>query len=144
MANTELLKKIKTVLTLKPELWDQHQWARRAFTVPEPVLTETADGVEEEIKEVSCGTAMCVAGWACFLSGEKFDWTREADIDDVGHKIMATFLESGETIENKARELLDISREDAGTLFYGFGEDQTLERLDELIEHGELEENKYF
>ena len=67
-----------------------------------------------------------------------------ADIDDVGHKIMATFLESGETIENKARELLDISREDAGTLFYGFGEDQTLERLDELIEHGELEENKYF
>ena len=57
---------------------------------------------------------------------------------------MATFLESGETIENRAKELLDISLEDAGTLFYGFGEDQTLERLDELIEHGELAENKYY
>lgn len=143
MANTELLKKIKTVLTLKPELWDQHQWARRALTVPEPVLTDTADDVAEEIKEVSCGTAMCVAGWACFLSGEKIDWTNDADVDEISNKIMATFLTSGETIESRARELLDISYEDAGTLFYGFGEDATLERLDELIEYGELEENKY-
>lgn len=141
MANTELLKKVKKVLTLKPELWDQHQWARTMDRPEDAPKHVEADDLEEETKEVTCGTAMCVAGWTCFLSGERIDW-KGAEETDSG-ALQATFLLDGQEIETRARELLDIDPFDAGTLFYGFDRDMTLIRIDELIETGELAENSY-
>jgi hypothetical protein len=44
----QIIKKIETT----PEAYDQNVWGRRDDKAP-------------------CGTAACIAGWACFLGGEK-------------------------------------------------------------------------
>lgn len=48
--NIKLFKKIREKIATTPEAYDQGAWGRREETAP-------------------CGTAACVAGWACALSG---------------------------------------------------------------------------
>lgn len=129
MANTELLKKIKTLITIERSgNWDQSLWGK---TSP--------DNVDEngDLKEITCGTEFCVAGWACVLSGEKIDW-RGAEMMYDGN-LQASRLVNGQEIEARAAELLDLDEHSATELFYGLGHEGTLNRLDELIEHGYLE-----
>lgn len=137
MANIELAKKIKAAITAKPELWNQRKWAV-VFTdaLGDTALTEFDEG---EGVELSCGTSMCIAGWACHLSGEKINW-REGDFepDDDGEKFVAHLLMSGKGIEDRALELLDLPDGDAGLLFYTFEEAVVLDRLDQIIERGEI------
>lgn len=125
MANRELAQKIYDTITAKPELWDQHTWA--AFN------DQPTDA--DEIVEGSCGTTMCLAGWACHLSGEKIDWAN-GEMQDG--KWVAHRLKSGEQVEERATQLLDIDWEDAGWLFYAYDEEQALSRLKQVIENGRV------
>lgn len=123
MANTELAKKIMRAITEKPDQWDQHRWAA---IQPEPNV---------EIVDGTCGTTMCLAGWACFLSGEKINWrTAEAE----GSQLVAHHLENGRSIEDRAVELLDIDWDDANALFYAYDEDTAKDHLQQVIDHGEV------
>lgn len=130
MANTELAKKIKAAITAKPELWDQHKWA----AVPTGAFVVAPEEFEEgEGLDLTCGTTMCLAGWACHLSGEKIDWTVT---EEDGDKRVAHRLKSGAAIEDRAAELLEIDWEDAGNLFYAYNEETALDHLTQLIEDG--------
>ncbi len=133
MANVELLKSLKAAVLAKPEFWDQHKWAAVPIEVPGS-LVEFEEG---EGLEVTCGTTMCLAGWTCHLSGEKIDWTK-IDVDEFNGttQYVAHKLKSGESIENRAIELLDIDYDDSAWLFYAYDKEEALERLDQLIENG--------
>jgi hypothetical protein len=137
MANIELVKKIKDAITAKPELWNQHKWAVVSTdALGDKTLTEFDEG---EGVELTCGTAMCIAGWACHLSGEKINW-REGDFepDDDGEKFVAHLLLSGKDIEGRAHELLDLEADNANLLFYTYDERIVMDRLDQIIERGEI------
>lgn len=60
--NTELFEKIKQKITENPEGLDMNKWRDR------------------------CGTVMCIAGWACVLSGE--DIMKVKYIPYVGAKLL--------------------------------------------------------
>lgn len=91
--NKELMRKILTQVEENPEQHDQSQWSA----------------------QTRCGTAFCVAGWACFLSGYEPVFP--------GDKIFETSSEvekDGELFQTseKAMELLSLSPEEANQLFY--------------------------
>ena len=50
--NFRLIRRIIKKIETTPEAYDQNVWGRRDNKAP-------------------CGTAACIAGWACFLGGEK-------------------------------------------------------------------------
>lgn len=129
MANIELAKKIKAAITAKPELWDQHKWA----AVESDNVGSLLDFTEGEGVELTCGTTMCIAGWACHLSGEKIDW--RSSEHDGDNQIVASRLKSGEMIEDRAAQLLGV---DGSDLFYVYNEETVLDHLDQIIEHGEI------
>lgn len=130
MVNTELAIKIREAITAKPELWSQGKWA----SVPRP--SDLHDDDENFVLvEGSCATTMCIAGWACHLSGEKFDWT-DAELED--NRLVVSKLTSGAEIETRAEELLGVNEYDVSLLFYAFNETVALDHLDQVIEYGEI------
>lgn len=130
MANIELAQKIRAAITAKPELWSQGKWA----SVPKPSDLHE-DDENFVLVEGSCATTMCIAGWACHLSGEKIDWA-DAELED--NQLVASRLKSGEMIETRAEELLDLNESDVTLLFYSFNETVALDHLKQVIEYGEI------
>lgn len=62
----------------------------------------------------TCGTAMCAAGWALTLSGEKMRWDPvRFDGDGGGTEFIANFTADGEDVPKRACELLGIDRDEA-------------------------------
>jgi hypothetical protein len=89
--NTKLLKDVVKIINDQPKKHDQGSYARKTH----------------------CGTACCVAGWVCKLSGYKFSWR-----NIYGERITETTqLTTGEHIPEKAQELLGLTTSEAKNLF---------------------------
>lgn len=104
MLNTELATEIVEAIEANPQLHDQSHWRKNAI----------------------CGTTMCIAGWACFLNGDKFE-----DVDPEGR---ADFIVDQEgslwEIDDRAASLLGIEdRHEVEKLFYEFNNETALSRL---------------
>lgn len=118
MANRERLEKALDAVELAAALevetgeqlresWDQSRWC---------VLTE-------------CGTAMCIAGWACHQAGDRFIFSRGGVGADAERVIRA---DTGEIqdVEWRAMDLLDLTYGQAMDLFQG---SNSLARVRELV-----------
>lgn len=62
--NVKLLRKVKKHILEEPSRFFMNSVIVRGA----PGAKVTLDGIEREIPK--CGTAACIAGWACILSGE--------------------------------------------------------------------------
>lgn len=134
MANVARLKALREVITRNPEKWDQHAWAAYANG-----NVFSAD-FDPDAKEVQCGTTYCMAGWTCINEGLRLDWTKGTDEklfdedNDTSYEVIVTgFLTTGEMIEVKARELLELEEDEAYDLFFAMNKDEALDQLDRLI-----------
>lgn len=78
-----------------------------------------------------CGTALCFAGWACHLAGDRFE-----PVNDPGtyadHEIVVDNTWSM-SISERAKELLGLNDMQASCLFAGENDD--LPRLRRVVEH---------
>lgn len=88
--NIELFKKIRAKIIQVPVAYDQSVYARHEDAAP-------------------CGTAACIAGWACVLSGAM-------DTVELRRRERSN-LEEFATIEITAREQLGLASDEAATLF---------------------------
>lgn len=76
--------------------WDQDWW-----------MTSPQERAEElGLPESECGTAYCIAGWACYSNGEDFDPGGEGNL-----------LVSGAHPSDRAQELLGLTSREANALF---------------------------
>lgn len=91
--NIELLKQVRDKIMSTPDAYDQMVYGRPDHTAP-------------------CGTACCIAGWACVLGGKlSIEEIRRANpSDDKNYEII-------NTISDIAQELLGLDEEEAETLF---------------------------
>lgn len=93
--NTELLKAIREKIATVPQAYDQGTYARASDVAP-------------------CGTAACIAGWACVLSGAmSTDGLRKAE--EEGEQ---------EMIHETAQTALGLNNGDAERLFDGNPSDE--------------------
>lgn len=88
--NVELLKQIRDKIASTPDAYDQMVYGRPDHTAP-------------------CGTACCIAGWACVLSGRY-------SVEDIRKARDAEYVVK-ERISETAQELLGLSENEADTLF---------------------------
>ena len=141
MANVKRLKALREVITSNPEKWDQHAWA--AY-VNGDVFSSDFD---PDAKEVQCGTTYCMAGWTCVNEGLRLDWAKGTDEklfneDNTSYEVIVTgFLTTGEMIETKARQLLELTEDEAYDLFFAMNKEQALRALDCLIFEYDLLDN---
>ncbi|SHQ57692.1 Uncharacterised protein [Mycobacteroides abscessus subsp. abscessus] len=141
--NVERLKAIRDLIKLDPTKHVQRYWAE--FDTSELPKTEHGEPIE-----VSCGTAACVAGWACQMEGDKFSISR-FELMGAPSKVTADFVrsEDGEVhfIADRAREILGLDRETSNIVFCeAWSTKQVLKILKALIKTGEIPQkyvNKY-
>jgi hypothetical protein len=132
MPNIEQLRLVQKQINATPELHKQSQWCRIpvADIVVNPDATVTVP--------FDCGTAYCVAGWACELNGfdpvvsvhevyESMLWDSDSDIATPE----CTDGEKTYLIEHKAQELLGLTSDQASVLFDG---SNTLEDCNRYID----------
>lgn len=116
--NADLGQKVLDAIEAKPAAHDQ--WL---FVANNPYDPE-------------CGTTMCIAGHAAIESGKY----------RLGGPMNRSFIdvETGESadIERIAMELLGLTREQAGDLFYTMSNAEALEKLRDLIEKKRAEEGR--
>lgn len=115
--NLDLALEVREMIKMHPERHSQKTWAR----------------------EESCGTTMCIAGWACHLSGLDFLMTLNESNCDCGcgaGMIEALKLKDGREVDHAAADLLGLDRHTASSLFYTVDNDAALDMLDRLIEEG--------
>lgn len=107
--NEELAIRVRDAILAHPELHDQDYYAHRN----------------------SCGTTYCIAGWACALSGEQFDWHGA-----VGDYVLI----DGEPVNplDRATELLGLTEDQAVRLFLEFDNYVALDLLETLIATGDV------
>lgn len=96
--NAELMWRVLDQIDAYPELWDQGYW----FTVTD------------------CGTAACVAGWACLLSGDKpFPLLGKLEDLPVGEQVSYVDVQGWTRLARvRAQELLGITEDQADALFH--------------------------
>lgn len=109
MANVERLRALRQTVKVNPENWDQTYWARKT----------------------TCGTTMCLAGWAAYLAGKEIDWPKSNNSTSA---VNAEYLTTGETIEGFAREWLELDEYEAEDLFHSYTQLDAQTVLNELIE----------
>lgn len=116
--NVDLLMQVREKIVNEPEAHRQQFWAM--------AQSDPRQGG-------ACGTAYCVAGWACVLDGEELSWEGDEVDGWVAH-----YLADDETaISWHAKETLGLSSHEADGLFYGGNSRQAvLDMLDKLIEAG--------
>jgi hypothetical protein len=94
--NIELFKAIREKIATTPAAYDQETWGRRDGSAP-------------------CGTACCIAGWACVLNGDvSIEDARALGWDG---EIGADGISDGRHVSDVASEALGLSADDADTLF---------------------------
>ena len=93
--NIELFKKIRDKIASVPTAYDQEEFGRPEESAP-------------------CGTACCIAGWACVLGGAlPLDVVRHAAIADPLNREKGLY----KLIPKRAAKLLGVSRQEADVLF---------------------------
>lgn len=95
--NTPLFKKIREIISVKPELFD---------------MASFENGGNSE-----CGTTRCIAGWAIHLETGEPLYDDEGDFTAPVHEL-ADRLGVRADPEDLGRELLGLSRSEAARLFY--------------------------
>ena len=109
--NLDLMRAVREQITKHPETHDQASWGERT----------------------ECGTTHCIAGWACALSGDAFEWAT----DDADGTFALTVTTPRTHIDVRAAELLGLDSMEAGDVFYTLGNADARLMLDALIEKGE-------
>jgi len=110
MSNAALIEQVKTAIRTRPENWKQTSWADVAeYTRPEAERDEI------------CGTTMCTAGWALYLSGI----AKPVRLDTLSglRDIVWRYFdgESGVDISHDARVAMGLSLEQANQIFFATG-----------------------
>lgn len=120
MANRELAQHILNQLEEKPYAHNQRWWFHKN-------RSSEATSVLMPGERVECGTTLCVAGWAAYISG-----------------YMLTSYEGGITtatlpfgpqrqVPDIGRELLDLSEMDAYILFHNTSNEEAKMALEQII-----------
>lgn len=136
MRNISLLEKVRDQILDHPETHDQGVWARVSYDEilgEEPVIIE-------------CGTAACVCGWACQLSGDRFLIHPQDKSWNGSYYPGLIITAEGEKhlIGERGQEVLGITDEEAMELFNeGLDRTTVLKHLDALINGEELEYAEY-
>lgn len=107
--NADLMYQVIDQIDAHPELWDQGYW----FTVTD------------------CGTAACVAGWACLLSGDKpFPLLQKLEDLPVGELVSYVDVKGWQVwARDRAQKLLGITDGQADALFNAENTREDLGRL---------------
>lgn len=93
--NRDLFVDVLAHIESDPNSWHQGSWASASCGVP-------AQGAKIDPLAPPCGTAFCMAGWACVVSGERINWGTNPDfLYDPEN-----WSGNGDSIETRARELL--------------------------------------
>lgn len=112
--NVPLLRKTMEYIEENPDRWDQDNWFRVKSAIGiiyehEPVVPATTE-YYRALNEHGCGTTMCFAGTACWLSGDTV----------VGLESVMTPEGQVVDVEERAAELLGLSFAEAFLIFsYG-------------------------
>lgn len=94
------------------EGWNQHHWGQR-------IVFEGG----------GCRTTYCWAGWTCVLAGDEMIFERrDGDFAEYAENVLTPDGRQVD-IEERARELLELDRAQAGRLFYS---DNDLEQIRNL------------
>jgi len=128
----DLLTRVRDHIANEPDSHDQNVW----MTVSGPIVPV---GRVEGGVTLSCPTAACVAGWACFLNGDSpfLDAEVAEFCEDDPSVEVELVLADGEVrcVESRAQELLGLEDDDALDLFDAVNtRDYVLQRLDVFIE----------
>lgn len=124
--NVALLNRIRQHITEDPRrffmgvffaLWDERWYTTSPFSDADEPDDELDDELDDEPEEAAapmlpitppaCGTAACIAGWACLLGGDEELATNIRD-----------FRSGWRTVEFRARDLLGLDESQARRLFY--------------------------
>jgi hypothetical protein len=89
--NIELFKAVREKIATTPEAYDQMLWGRADSSAP-------------------CGTAACIAGWACFLSNN-------ASLEEVRASRRFGELSPNRYVPDIARDALGLDEDEAEILF---------------------------
>ena len=147
--NKELFFEIADIVDFKPELYDQAVWGsfspsgadKRAFEekyhlIPSGGYNAPGNDDDGRWEEVGCKTEMCVAGWACSLSGYNAS-VRMVSVEENGVMVQRPRFDWGEVTKLKrwtnrhstrdttkdvkvvARKLLGITADESDILFHG-------------------------
>lgn len=116
--NTELADKVLAKIKEAPLHWDQSVWMR--------LLTDEELGKRSQGDQ--CGSAFCVAGWACALSG----WKPRRVKDWYGNPVLSEYVyfKNGrkDIASDRGQKLLGINDEDAAVLFSAGNQLEDIER----------------
>jgi hypothetical protein len=154
MANNALLKQVLQRIEENQGMWDQTVWLK--LNVNGFTGEDLKRMVLEDPQNPACGTAGCFAGTACLIEGWKprfntvmiearMAFRVNGEVRE-GDNFTAEFVykggaAAGVSVSKKARELLDISDEDADILFNHANDLDTLRRyVEQLCENGEIGE----
>ena len=121
MTNVQLLEQVMGHIEAYPE---QHN--QRAF-----------------FSRNECGTAGCVAGWACLLSGLKPSQDRWWTSSQRGWDSQTHILEDGSFVQDKAQELLNLDDYDAGILFAAGNSKEEIKCMVKHLSNGEHLDYEY-
>jgi hypothetical protein len=103
--NVERLRQVRDHLeTLPPQQFNMSDWIFHSNLVG-----YDKDG--RPLKEASCGTSACIAGWACILN------PIEAEREHGGQKVQVAIVGGVWECEERARELLGLDEHTAKALF---------------------------
>jgi len=146
--NVALLLEELRFLTINPEQHEQGLWAEARTEVP--LSPEDSPYEVEAPRPSACGSFGCLAGNTLIHKDVELDWYEATYFRENGKKIQVwqadnvlnetvtvkddwdgTEYEEPKPISTKARELLDLTEQQADRLFDG---DNTQERLWELAE----------
>lgn len=94
--NTDLAERVMAQIKDHPETWEQGYWATKT----------------------DCGTAHCVAGWACTLSGQQIEmrtsglgnYTAEGHVSDVARRLLGLTPLRGHALFDGENDLDTIER----------------------------------
>lgn len=98
MPNLPLLRKVLDHIDAHPDEWNQGAWIQRTATS-------------------SCGTAACIAGWACLINGDQPDFAN--DYAQGSHTPVVTLDDGASaTVAERAQQLLGLTNNERLDLFH--------------------------
>ena len=99
--NLKLLRKIQKHILAEPARFVMWTWfLRRADTTS----SYTPDGGNDRVKFPDCGTAACIGGWACILSGASL----AGDIHTRARNLLGLTLDEGRDLFSENRWPLEL------------------------------------